>query len=359
MSATSTGASTSARGSGVAVAIVTWNAARDLAANLEHVRAQTVAPEEVVVVDNASSDGTAAIAAAAGVRVVAMGENAGYAAGANRAWRETRAAWLLMVNQDAFLGPDFIERALAAAERAEHASPPAWRAGARVGAVQGLVLRTTPAERSAPAARTIDAIGIEVRRSRRNLILGHGAPEAAARAGEVFGPDGAVALFRRAALDEAAVAGAPFDADFFFGREEVDFAWRAQRLGWRTVVAPAARAFHCRTLTRETARSVPLALRRASVRARYLMLLKNERLADLARDLPWLLAFEAAYLGYMLLRDPRALLGGLLDALRLAPRALRARGEFFAKEPRHLAAPRRFLGAREPLEMPVAPSDAR
>ncbi|HVY61761.1 MAG TPA: glycosyltransferase, partial [Planctomycetota bacterium] len=263
-------------------------------------------------------------------------------------YRETRGDWLLLVNQDAFLAPDFLERALAAARAAA-------AAGVKVGAVQGLVLRTTPAEGSAPAApRAIDALGVELRRSRRNLILGHGLPESAARGGEVFAPDGAVSLFRRAALEDAAVDGLPYDPAFFFGRDEVDLGWRTSRLGWRTLVEPAARAFHCRTLSRATARTVPLAIRRASVRARYLLFAKHERARDLLRDLPWVLGFELAYAAYQLVRDPRAYLGGVLGALRLLPAALRARRAFFARRPPFPDAPRRFFGARLPLPLAVA-----
>jgi len=342
---------TPAPGREVSVAVVAHNAARDLNACLASIRAQTHAPFEIVVIDNGSADDTAAIARATpGVRVVPAGRNIGFAGGANAAFRETQGSWLALVNQDARLDDDFLERALAAAARAEEA-------GLRIGAVQGKVLMTPASDPNNQAGTRIDALGIELRRSRRNLILGHGAPEASAVDGEVFGPDGAAALFRRAALEDCAVDGDPFDPDFFAYREDADLAWRAQRRGWRTVVASDAVAYHRRTLTSRTRRTIAPALRRASVRNRYLVLLKNERIADFARDLPWIAAFEAVFLLNLAVRDPRALLG-LVDACRLAPRALRRRRAFFARPPVDPAAPRRFFGLKAPLPVAADPPAA-
>ena len=62
------------------------------------------------------------------------------------------------------------------------------------------------------------------------------------------------------------------------------------------------------------------AARRLQFRNRYLMIAKNDRAADLARDLPLLIAWEAVTLGHVLLRE-RHLLGGYAEARRLLGRA--------------------------------------
>ena len=67
----------------VAVVIPNYNGARWLPGVLESVAAQTVAPAEVLVVDDGSTDGSAAIAEAAGARVLRLAENGGFARAAN------------------------------------------------------------------------------------------------------------------------------------------------------------------------------------------------------------------------------------------------------------------------------------
>jgi GT2 family glycosyltransferase len=105
---------------------------------------------------------------------------------------------------------------------------------------------------------------------------------------------------------------------------DADLAWRAQLLGWRARYEPGAVVHHIRTYSPTTrARATP-ADRRTQFRNRYLMIAKNDSLADLLRDAPALLVYEVLALGYALLREPE-LLGGYLEAARRLPRALRDR----------------------------------
>lgn len=110
---------TSARAPTVGVVIVAYNAGEHLARCLAALALQTYTDFEVVVVDNASTDGAieALGALAANVRVVRLGRNAGFAGGCNAGARETAAPWLAMLNPDAFPEPDWLERMVAAAGR--------------------------------------------------------------------------------------------------------------------------------------------------------------------------------------------------------------------------------------------------
>ena len=56
--------------------------------------------------------------------------------------------------------------------------------------------------------------------------------------GVVFGVSGAAGCYRRAMLDDVAIAGEVFDEDFFAYREDADLAWRAQLLGWDALYVP-------------------------------------------------------------------------------------------------------------------------
>src|SRR4051812_11060252 len=94
------------------VVVVTWNSAEYLNRCLEAVAKQTWPNRELVVVDNASSDDSATIAEARGARVIRNDSNRGFAAAANQGIRETRGAFVLLLNPDCFLEPSFIEQIL-------------------------------------------------------------------------------------------------------------------------------------------------------------------------------------------------------------------------------------------------------
>src|SRR5258706_426452 len=75
--------------------------------------------------------------------------------------------------------------------------------------------------------------------------------------GEIFGPSGAAALYRRKALDDTAIDGQYFDEDFFAYREDADLAWRCRLLGWNAIYVPGAVALHRRRVTPERRRELP------------------------------------------------------------------------------------------------------
>ena len=98
----------------VAVVIPNYNGARWLPGVLASVAGQTVAPAEVLVVDDGSTDGSAAIAEAAGARVLRLAENRGFARAANAGLAAVREEAVALVNTDVVLDADWIERAAGA-----------------------------------------------------------------------------------------------------------------------------------------------------------------------------------------------------------------------------------------------------
>jgi GT2 family glycosyltransferase len=99
----------------ISVIIPTWNQGPLVASVLANLRQQTAAPTEILVVDNGSTDGTPGIAERAGARVISLGENRGFAAAVNAGILESRSQWLLILNNDVDLNPDWLENALACA----------------------------------------------------------------------------------------------------------------------------------------------------------------------------------------------------------------------------------------------------
>lgn len=104
----------------LACVVVTWNSSRDVAACLRSVEADLGAiPAELVVVDNASADGTADLVARDFPRwqLVRSGSNIGYAAGNNVAFAATRAPYVMLLNPDTRVLPGAIASLVACLDR--------------------------------------------------------------------------------------------------------------------------------------------------------------------------------------------------------------------------------------------------
>jgi GT2 family glycosyltransferase len=286
----------------------------DEAANLRHSLPLALGQEgtRVVVVDNASTDATPELARKHSVERIGLERRVSYAEAMNAGLRATDGDAVLLLNADCFLTPGFLA---AARQRLEEPG---------VGSVAPKLIRAQGASPDASLDR-IDAVGIYMHRSRKNLLAGHGRPLPAFDSpGEVFGADGAAALYRRQTLEECAVEGSFLDEDFESLACDVDLAWRAARLGWRCVYEPHAVALHIRRYRPSTRWLIPERDRRLVFRNRYLMIAKNDAGRDLLRDLPWIAAYELLVLGYALARE-RHLVRGYVEAARLLPGAIRSR----------------------------------
>ena len=99
----------------VSVTIVTWNSAKYLGACFRSLAGQDYSQLEVVIVDNASEDGTREILKLVDPRwrVIYNSENVGFAAGQNQAIRASHGEWVLCLNPDVVLSPDFLTQLIA------------------------------------------------------------------------------------------------------------------------------------------------------------------------------------------------------------------------------------------------------
>ena len=102
----------------VAIVIPTWNRAALLGQALENLGRQTYPIDRVIVVDNGSTDDSAAVAARAGAQVITLASNAGFAAAVNRGLRETDTEWIGILNNDVTPAADWLERLMAELESA-------------------------------------------------------------------------------------------------------------------------------------------------------------------------------------------------------------------------------------------------
>ncbi|MEK7408993.1 MAG: glycosyltransferase family 2 protein [Acidobacteriota bacterium] len=251
----------------VSVTIVTYNSGQFIGRCLESVLAQKYPRVEVIVVDNASTDGTRGVLAGFGdrCRILYNDHNAGFAAAQNQAIRIARGDWVLTLNPDVLLLPNFIQ-ALVQTSRFDP----------RVGTVCGKLLTMRPSF-DFPELPLVDSTGIYFNPMLRHLDRGSQEVENGhyLKVEYVFGATAAAALYRREMIEDVSLDGEFFDADFFVYREDADVAWRAQLFGWRCLYTPHARGYHVRKVRPGNRRALPPVINMHSVKNRFLMRIKN------------------------------------------------------------------------------------
>jgi GT2 family glycosyltransferase len=205
------------------VVIPTLNGRQLLAEALERLEAQTV-EHDIVVVDNASTDGTVELLAERfpNVRAVRLPQNTGFGRAINAGVAVVETPVVVLVNNDVLCEPEFLEHLLAPLE------------DAGVSMVAGILLQHDRPE-------LVDSAGIELDTTLRSWDACWNRPIAdVATAAEPVGPCGGAAAFRTEVFKQ--VGG--FDETFFAYWEDVDLALRLQLAGHRCVRANDARALH-------------------------------------------------------------------------------------------------------------------
>ena len=251
----------------VSVTIVTYNSGRFIKRCLESILEQKYVNVEVVVIDNASTDGTVDILEpfAESCRIYYNEENLGFAAAQNQAIALAQGEWILTLNPDVLLMPNFIQ----ALVEASHVDP-------KVGTVCGKLL-TIRASFDLPDKQLVDSTGIYFTPMLRHLDRGSQEPDKGHYLNfeYVFGATAAAALYRRKMIDDISIQGEFFDSDFFVYREDADVAWRGQLLGWRCLYTPRACGYHVRNVLPGKRRALPAEINMHSVKNRFLMRMKN------------------------------------------------------------------------------------
>jgi GT2 family glycosyltransferase len=260
----------------ISVVIVTWNGRQYLEGCLEAVATQRDVEPEIVLVDNGSSDGTVDFVRSRfpRVRIVALGENRGFAGGNNAGAQAARGEFLAFLNNDTI--PDST-----------------WLRALRDGmdAPSRFLLMTSRIVYMHDSS-VIDSAGDGVFRAGGAFKRHHGArSDAASASREVFGVCGAACLVSRQVFEE--LGG--FDEDFFASHEDVDLSYRARLRGYRCrYVADAIVRHHgSATLGRGSVSAVFHGQRNLEW-----MYLKNTPASLLVRTLPGHLVYNAASAAY-------------------------------------------------------------
>ena len=218
----------------VAAGIVLYRSERFVARALDSLAAQSLKVDQVVVVDNASDDAGAELAASHPLKpvVVRNAANVGFARAQNEAIRRTASDYYLAMNPDLFLAPDFVACMVDALDRGE-----------KTGWAQGKIFF---AGAGGEPTDTIYTTGHVMRADYNASNRGYGCVDDGRydALGRVFGANGAAAFYRRAMIEDVSIGGEFFDEDFFLYWDDVDVDERANRAGWRCLYVPDARAWH-------------------------------------------------------------------------------------------------------------------
>ncbi|MCP3794765.1 glycosyltransferase family 2 protein [Paenibacillus sp. CH40] len=280
----------------VSVHIVTYNSEKDIQECLEAVSKQSYPLQAVVIIDNQSKDQTEEqvkeIAHLFGskFKFVSNVQNVGFAPGHNQAIALNDTDYVLVLNPDVTIEPDYIERLVAVMEHNQ-----------RIGSATGQLLRKANRE-------MIDSTGIVMNSARRAFDRGAGEPSVQwSESGKVFGVSGAAALYSRRMINDIGLNGEFFDESFFAYKEDVDVAWRAALLGWEAYYDARAIAYHERGWKETSRTSQSLFVRRLSYINRYKMMYKNDTFSEWMRNIIFLLSYEIASNLYFLFREPKVL----------------------------------------------------
>jgi len=291
----------------VSVVIPSWNGRELLDGALASLREQRFRDFEIVVVDNGSTDGTAAHLAAVWpeAEVVALPKNRGFAGAVNAGIGRARGEYVALLNNDMELDEGWLGELVAALDAAP-------RAGS---AASKLRMLREPG--------VLDGAGDLVTWYGATWRRGHGERDRGQydEPGEVAGPCAGAALYRRDALEE--VGG--FDGRFFAYLEDADWALRAQLAGRPCVWVPSAVAYH---LGGATSRRMGDLETELIARNTLALVLKSFPAARLAAWAPLIAGYQLWVLAAAVRRGAwRAVLRGWGAAARGLPSTLRARAE--------------------------------
>jgi GT2 family glycosyltransferase len=265
---------------------------------------------EVVVVENdARPDSILQDPLPLNTRRLLLNANYGTAGATNQGIAETSSKYVLLLNNDVEVKPDFLPILVSVLERDE-----------RCAFAVGKLLNAKDKVR-------LDGAGDALLLGGGAYRLGHGDPDTGQFDGEfpVLGGCGAAALFRRAVLEK--IQG--LDEDFFAYLDDVDLALRSHLFGYRGLYVPLAVAYHIGSATlgeRLHPKIVELVTRN-----QLSLVVKNYPFWTLVQLLPRILAFQILWFGFVVPKGSvTPYLRGIGGAIRFLPRMIRKRRQIVA-----------------------------
>lgn len=214
----------------LSVVLVNWNAKDDLRRCLQSLEHQTRPPEQIIVIDNASSDGSQRMVHEDFPDVVldTFSENRGFAAACNRGIELATGSWVAMLNNDAVAHAEWCAALVEAAAKAP----------SNCGMLQSMMLYLERPD-------VVNSTGINLLRHGDGVDRAEGQHrERCDPPTDVFCATAGAAAYRRVMLEQTKISSGYFDADYFLYKEDFDLGWRARIAGWTAQYVPEAVVSH-------------------------------------------------------------------------------------------------------------------
>ena len=253
---------------------------------------------EVLVVDNASGDGSVELIREQfpQTRLVCLDENTGFCHAVNVGIQESDSPYVLLLNNDTKVFPDFLKNMVSAMERSK-----------KIFSVSAAMLTWDKPEIMDDAGDLYTVLGWA-------LARGKGKPYANyQKRVKIFSACGGAALYRRSVLDEIGL----FDEKHFAYLEDLDLGYRARIFGYESVYEPKARVIHYGSASTGS-RYNEWKTRRAAANSVY-VIAKNQPLLQKILHLPFfIMGFGGKFLFFVRKKMGRLYLKGLLDGLKMS-----------------------------------------
>lgn len=253
----------------VSVVIPNYNGERFLKDCLESLKRQTYEEMEVILVDNASTDGSIELACRLypGIRLVELHSNTGFAYAVNRGIEAAQGEYVLLLNNDTIVFPNFVKNQY----KMIKGKPDVFSCSA-------LMIQNGNHELVDDAGDELAALGWGFAPDRDKPVSG------CMVAHEVFSSCAGAAIYRKSVFDEIGL----FDESFFAYLEDMDIGYRARLAGFRNLYNPYAKVYHLGSASsgsRHNAFKVEL-----SARNSMWMLRKNMPVWQLVFNMPFIAA---------------------------------------------------------------------
>ena len=265
---------------------------------------QTYTDIEVILVDNASTDGSVEMARSnfPNARIVENTINLLVAKAYNQGIAASNGEYVICINNDVFLSNDYIEKTL-----------PKFEIDSKIGSVSGKLLnphtgRIDSAGQFLTAARQAHERGYK--QKDRNLF----------KEGYIWGVTGACLLCKKEMLDDIKINNEYFDEEYRAYLEDLDLNWRAYNAGWRSYFTPDAAAYHLRGSTgwRNRGRWGYLNLsdefKFQLIKNRYATIIKNETLSGFITHIPFIFLYDMYLWIFLLFKNPGFILKFMKDS---------------------------------------------
>lgn len=281
----------------ISVIVLTYNSRQHLRTLFESLARQTYQPLELIVIDNASTDGTVQWLEQQTIcridRLIRNTENVWYAKANNQAAAHARGEYILFCNDDLMLDADCIRQLVAVA-----------RLHPKTGLIGAKLLKLTATGRTS----IVDSAGLVITRWRQVMNRGENQPDAGQwnTVQSVFGITGALVMAARSALHAVSPNGEYFDEQFVAYKEDVDLSWRMIRAGYTNWYVPSAVAYHARSIQRGKLiqrRTQSKFIRAMSYRNHWWAIIKNDAAKEFWRDAWVILPYELFKLLYIVLAE--------------------------------------------------------